>query len=90
MMEDQLLTPKEDGVDRPTIGIVNDVTGGGGDDRVAQHFREKDPHHGKAARANDAGVQVEVWNQRVAEQLTLFTGSPSKPNFIWNRRLSGL
>ena len=35
MMKDQLLTTKEDGVDRPNIGIVSKVTGGGQKDRVA-------------------------------------------------------
>ena len=38
MMEDQLLTTKEDGVDCPNIGIVSKVTDGGENDRVAKHF----------------------------------------------------
>ena len=75
MMEDQLLTTKEDRGDRPSIGIGSEVTDGGEQERVAQNFREKDPHHGKAAQADNAEVQVDVWNQRVAEQLTFHWAS---------------
>lgn len=39
-------------------------------ERVIQHLQAKDSHHDKAMRANDAGVQVKVWNERVVEQLT--------------------
>ena len=75
MTEDQLLTTKEDRFDRPSIRIASEVTDDGEHDCVAQHFREKDPHHGKAARMDDAEVQVDVWNQQMAKPLTLHWAS---------------
>ena len=49
VMEDQLLTKKEEGGDRLSIGTVSKVTDGGEHDRMTPYFQEKDPHHGKAA-----------------------------------------
>ena len=51
-------------------------------DSVMQSFQEEDPRHAKATQADDVVVQVEVWNQRVAEQLTQhWTSTRTQPHF---------
>ena len=69
-VEGEFLSMREDGVDRPDVVLVPKVSEDSDYDCVLPRFQEEDPHHGKAARADDEVVQVDVRNQRVTEQLT--------------------
>ena len=57
-MDDDFLSIRKDGVERPNVVIVHKVTDVVDHDCVMQRF-------------HDIVVQVEVWNQRVTEQLTV-------------------
>ena len=78
---------REDGVGYPDVVLVSKVREGAYHVRVLLRFQEEDPHHAKAVRTDDAVVRVDVWNQRVAEQLTkqwasTQTQSHLEPTFV--------